>query len=108
MITYTDESQIERKTKVAKYASMGGLAIMLPGLVIALGGLANPSFTAPEYVALSYVSLIVGTIVATIGGRMAERPCLAIRSKRRPQATSTGPIPWSWPWTSIVRGPGRI
>ena len=68
MLTYTDQSQIERKTKVAKYASLGGLGIMLPGLVIALGGLANPSFTAPEYVALSYVSLIVGTVVATIGG----------------------------------------
>src|SRR5207237_7516585 len=73
MITYTDQSQIERKTKFAKYASLGGLTIMLPGLVIALGGLANPSFTAPGYVALSYVSLIVGTVVATIGGRMTER-----------------------------------
>src|SRR5438552_6631784 len=41
MLTYTDQSQIERKTKVAKYASLGGLGIMLPGLVIALGGLAN-------------------------------------------------------------------
>ena len=83
MITYTDQSQIERRTKVAKYASLGGLGIMLPGLVIALGGLANPSFTAPEYVALSYVSLIVGTVVATIGGRMAERWLMEPRDDQR-------------------------
>ncbi|TMC56531.1 MAG: hypothetical protein E6J26_07220 [Chloroflexi bacterium] len=90
MITYTDQSQIERRTKVAKYASLGGLGIMLPGLVIALGGLANPSFTAPEYVALSYVSLIVGTVVATIGGRMAERWLMEPRDDQLSQLLHTG------------------
>ncbi len=83
MITYTNQSQIDRKTKFAKYASLGGLAIMLPGLFIALGGLANPTLTAPEYIALSYVSLIVGTIVATIGGRLAERWQIEPRDDQR-------------------------
>lgn len=83
MITYTNQSQIDSKSKVAKYASLGGLAIMLPGLFIALGGLANPTLTSPEYIALSYLSLIAGTIIATIGGRTAESWLIEPRNDQR-------------------------
>lgn len=73
MITYTNHPVIENKTKVARRVSLGGLAVMLPGLFFGLGGLFNPTLQTSDNILISYVSLIAGTIVATMGGRMAER-----------------------------------
>ncbi|MCA1552745.1 MAG: NERD domain-containing protein [Chloroflexi bacterium] len=90
MVTYTDHQAIAQKTKVAKYASLGGLALMLPGLFIALGGLANPTLTTGEFIAISYVSLIAGTIVATLGGRLAEQWLIEPRNDQRLEKVMKG------------------
>ncbi len=73
MITYTDSKTVESKSKLARRISLGGLVIMLPGLFFGLGGLLNPALQSGDYILISYVCLILGTIVATIGGRMAEQ-----------------------------------
>ncbi len=90
MITYTNNQVIENKAKLARRVSLGGLAIMLPGLVSAIAGLANPTFQAPEFLLLSYVSLITGTIVSTIGGRLAERWIIEPRDDQRLTKTLKG------------------
>ena len=72
MVTYTDNQVVARKAKLARRISLGGLAIMLPGFFFGVGGLFNPALQGGEYIGLAYVSLILGTIVATLGGRMAE------------------------------------
>ena len=46
---------------------------MLPGFFFGVGGLFNTALQGGEYIGLAYVSLILGTIVATLGGRMAEQ-----------------------------------
>jgi hypothetical protein len=73
MLTYTDTQVVANKAKIARRTSLGGLAIMLPGFFFGMGGLINPALQGGEYIGLAYISLILGTIVATIGGRMAEQ-----------------------------------
>lgn len=82
-MTYTNTQAIESKTKVARYTSLAGLAIMLPGLFIAIGGLLNPTLQGGDYILLSYVSLILGMIVATMGGRLAEQWLIEPRNDQR-------------------------
>jgi hypothetical protein len=73
MVTYTDTKVVASKAKIARRTSLGGLAIMLPGFFFGMGGLLNPALQGGEFIFLAYISLILGTIVATIGGRMAEQ-----------------------------------
>ena len=73
MITYTDHQVVAGKAKLARRISLGGLAVMLPGFFFGMGGLINPELQGGQYIGLSYLSLILGTIVATLGGRMAEQ-----------------------------------
>ena len=73
MLTYTDIQAVAAKAKLARRVSLGGLAVMLPGFFFGVGGMFNPALQGGEYIGLAYVSLILGTIVATIGGRMAEQ-----------------------------------
>lgn len=73
MLTYTDTQAVAEKAKLARRVSLGGLAVMLPGFFFGVGGIFNPALQGGEYIGLAYVSLIIGTIVATIGGRMAEQ-----------------------------------
>ncbi len=59
----TNEKLIERQSKFARYATFGGLAVLLGSLVV--------SFTN-NYL-LSYVSLFVGFILAYIGSILANK-----------------------------------
>ncbi|MBI1801516.1 MAG: NERD domain-containing protein [Chloroflexi bacterium] len=92
MNSYTNTKVVESKVTVAKRFSLGGLAIMLPGLAVAVLGLANPAsnFQAPEYLLLSYISLIAGTIISTIGGRLAERWLVEPRDDQKLAKTLKG------------------
>ena len=83
MINYTNAKIIADRTKFARRASLGGLAVMMPGLFLGIGGLFNPSLQSSEFILISYVSLILGTIIATIGGRLAEHWLVEPRNDQR-------------------------
>ncbi|MBI5878410.1 MAG: NERD domain-containing protein [Chloroflexi bacterium] len=74
---------MERRSKAAKRVSLAGLAIMLPGMLVAFGGLINESLQSSTAILISYVSLIAGTVIATIGGRLAEQWLIEPRNDQR-------------------------
>jgi hypothetical protein len=59
----SNDKLIERQTKLARYATFGGLAVLLASLVISFSN---------NY-ALSYISLFVGFILAYIGSLLANK-----------------------------------
>ncbi|MBI5029423.1 MAG: NERD domain-containing protein [Chloroflexi bacterium] len=59
----TDDKIIERQSKIARYATFGGLAVLAGSLFV--------SFT--ENYLLAYASLIVGFILAYVGATLANR-----------------------------------
>ena len=63
MRLYTDEKLIDRQSKIARYTTFGGLAILLGSLAV--------SFM--ENYVLAYVALFIGFILAYIGSTLANR-----------------------------------
>ncbi len=83
MINYTNTQIVQSRSKAARRVSLAGLAIMLPGMLVALGGLINTELQSGTAILISYASLIVGTIIATIGGRLAEQWLVEPRMDQR-------------------------
>ena len=75
----TNERLIARNVKIGNWSSLVGLGMLGIGLYISL--------KLPEYIAFSFLSLLIGVILANIGlynaNRWAKRP--------RPEAAHDGP-----------------
>ena len=85
MVTYTATQVVASKAKFARRVSLGGLAVMLPGFFFGVGGMFNPALQGGEFIGLAYISLILGTIIATyLTGFAADhysyRPVLIVAS----------------------------
>lgn len=65
---------VQQRSRLGKYASIAGLAILAIGLVI--------SFTQPKYVYISFVTLIIGFILSQVGNYNL------LRWGRKPRADS--------------------
>src|SRR5512141_1558516 len=83
MINYTNTELVKSRSKIARRVSLAGLAVMLPGMLVALGGLINTELQSGTAILISYVSLIAGTLVATCGGRTAEQWLVEPRTDQR-------------------------
>lgn len=83
MTNYINFKIVKSRTTAAKRVSLAGIAIMLPGMLVAFGGLINESLQNGTAILISYISLIAGTIIATIGGRLAETWLIEPRNDQR-------------------------
>jgi hypothetical protein len=61
----TNEKIIQRQSKIARYATFGGLAVLLGSLVT--------SFTGNFPIIIAYGLLLVGFILAYIGAMLANK-----------------------------------
>jgi hypothetical protein len=59
MRTYRNDTFIKRRANIGRYVSLFGLGVLVLGLII--------SFTTPELIGVSFLTLIVGFIASQIG-----------------------------------------
>jgi hypothetical protein len=65
MRTFRNDQFIQKRATIGRYVSLFGLGVLVLGLVIC--------FTAPEFIGISYATLIVGFIASQIGTYYGNR-----------------------------------